>query len=243
MWWHRQIGSWRVATVHIVPRGKFGDLWWKHKRRRTKFGSYHLDNLSDSSPLNALKIFLFISDLETKAGILLWKESWKESFTSGDRVCEWPTIRKTTTITTTATTTTTTTITIPSQRIGSHRCNTIVNPLKRWIIFCLTSWIFLFSDFKYSTRVICIYAVSFIGIYMVSLCRKTNGKNNFFSFYSTESLIFYNHYWVKTTRIRSVLAVLVSTAWLKRCFPILLHVLFFFWSPYFIECGAGVCKA
>ena len=180
MWWHRQIGSWRVATVHIVPRGKFGDLWWKHKRRRTKFGSYHLDNLSDSSPLNALKIFLFISDLETKAGILLWKESWKESFTSGDRVCEWPTFRKTTTITTTATTTTTTTITIPSQRIGSHRCNTIVNPLKRWIIFCLTSWIFLFSDFKYSTRVICIYAVSFIGIYMVSLCRKTHGKNNFF---------------------------------------------------------------
>ena len=175
-----------------------------------------------------LKFFLFISDLETKAGILLWKESWKESFTSGDRVCEWPTIRKTTTITTTATTTTTTTITIPSQRIGSHRCNTIVNPLKRWIIFCLTSWIFLFSDFKYSTRVICIYAVSFIGIYMVSLCRKTHGKNNFFSFYSTESLIFYNHYWVKTTRIRSVLAVLVSTAWLKRCFAILLHVLFFF---------------
>lgn len=65
----------------------------------------------------------------------------------------------------------------------------------------------LFSDFKYSTRVICIYAVSFIGIYMVSLCRKTHGKITFFSFYSTESLIFYNHYWVKTTRIRSVLAV------------------------------------
>ena len=53
-------------------------------------------------------------------------------------------------------------------------------------------------------------------------------KITFFSFYSTESLIFYNHYWVKTTRIRSVLAVLVSTAWLKRCFAILLHVLFFF---------------
>ena len=154
-----------------------------------------------------LEFFLFISDLETKAGILLWKESWKESFTSGDQVCEWPTFRKTTTITTTTTTTTTT---IPSQRVGSHRCNTVGNPLKRWIILCLTSWFFflpLFSDFKYSTRVICIYAVSFIGIYMVSLCRKTHGKITFFSFYWTESLIFYNHYWVKTTRIRSVLAV------------------------------------
>ena len=136
-----------------------------------------------------LTFFLFISDLETKAGILLWKESWKESFTSGNRVCEWPTFRKTTTITTTATTatTTTTTTTIPSQRVGSHRCNTIVNPLKRWIIFFvwLRDFFFflpLFSDFKYSTRVICIYAVSFIGIYMVSLCRKTHGKNNFFFF-------------------------------------------------------------
>ena len=134
-----------------------------------------------------LKFFLFISDLETKAGILLWKESWKESFTSGDRVCEWPTFRKTTTITTTATTATTTTTTIPSQRVGSHRCNTIGNPPQKmnYSLFDFVIFFFflpLFSDFKYSTRVICIYAVSFIGIYMVSLCRKTRGKNNFFFF-------------------------------------------------------------
>ena len=184
-----KFGSWRVATIHIVPRSKFGDLWWKRKRRRTKFGSYYLDNLSDSSPLNALNIFSFHFRFRDKSGDTSLKGKLKGKF------YKWrPGMRMTNlqennnnydNSNNSNNNNNNNNNPKPTSRIPSlqHNCE---SPQKMNYFFCLTSWFFfflpLFSDFKYSTRVICIYAVSFIGIYMVSLCRKTHGKNNFFFF-------------------------------------------------------------
>ena len=135
-----KFGSWRVVTIHIVPRSKFGDLRWKRKRRRTKFGSYYLDNLSDSSPLNAPKIFSFHFRFRDKSGDTSLKGKLKGKF------YKWrPGMRMTN-------------LQENNNNYDNSNNNNnnnnpkptsrIVNPLKRWIIFFV--WLrdfFFFTSF------------------------------------------------------------------------------------------------